>query len=103
MAVISQWTNEALQKFIDEFGQRINSIALNNGRYLWIGYESSVQLKDIELVNKYGMDLMKVHHKSNYGGKEIEWDNYITTTLIEGIEVMDEKDKFYRIDPIMIK
>ena len=97
------WTNSALQPFLDEIGPRLNSISFNNGKYLLIGYESGVNHNDIELTTINGIDLMKVHHKQKQGGRWIEWDDYMTTEFIEGIDVMSEADKDYRIDPYILK
>lgn len=97
------WTNTALQGLIDEYGDRINSFSLNNGKYLFIGYESGVLLSDIELVKVGGVDLIKVHHKAQQGGKEIEWDNLLTTEFIEGVDIMSEGYEDYRIDPLILK
>lgn len=97
------WSNKAIQKMIDEFGDRINSISLNNGKYLFIGYESGIQLKDITLITYEGVDCLKVHHKQQSGGTVLEWDDYITTEFIEGIDVLSEAHKDYRLDPFVLK
>jgi hypothetical protein len=99
----SMWTNKALQALINDVGERINSISLNNGKYLFIGYESGTQLKDISFETYNGVDVMKIHHKQQQGGTVIEWDTLITTEFIEGIEIMDKKSENYRIDPLILK
>jgi hypothetical protein len=97
------WTNAALQKLIDEAGGRLNSISLNNGKYLFIGYQSGVQLSDITLETYNGVDVIKIHHKQNQGGTVIEWDSMITTEFIEGVDVMSEEFENYRLDPFILK
>ena len=97
------WTNKAVKKIFDDYGDRVNSISLNNGKYLFIGYESGIQLSDIELVTIEGVDNLKVHHKAQQGGNVIEWDNYITTEFIEGIDIMSEGFDEYRLDPLILK
>ena len=79
------------------------SISLNNGKYLFIGYKSSVQLSDITFETIGGCDVMKIHHTTKSHGKPIEFDNYLTTEFIEGIDVMDEKNPDVRLDPFTLK
>ena len=97
------WNNRTFQKFKDQFGDRINSISFNNGKYLLIGYESGIQLKDIEPVTLEGVDCLKIHHKQQSGGIVLEWDDYMTTEFIEGVDVMSEQHKDYRLDPFILK
>ena len=97
------WTNRAVQKMIDVYGERINSISLNNGKYILVGYESGIQLSDISLETIEGVDCIKIHHKQQSGGTVLEWDDFVTTEFIEGIDVMSEKHKDYRLDPFILK
>ena len=97
------WTNRAVQKMIDVYGERINSISLNNGKYILVGYESGIQLSDISLETIEGVDCIKIHHKQQSGGTVLEWDDFVTTEFIEGIDVLDEADQEYRIDPLRFK
>ncbi len=97
------WTNAGVKAMFDKYGDRINSIAFNNGRYLFIGYESSPKMKDISYETIGGNDVMKIHHRGYSGSNIVEWDNYMTTELIEGFDVLDEDYKDFRIDPIMLK
>ena len=60
-------------------------------------------MDDISFVTKGGTDLLKVHHKKINFDKVIEWDNYLTTEFIEGIDVMTEEFKDYRLDPLTLK
>ena len=92
------WTNRAVQKMIDVYGERINSISLNNGKYILVRYESGIQLSDISLETIEGVDCIKIHHKQQSGGTVLEWDEFI-----EGIDVMSEKHKDYRLDPFTLK
>ena len=70
------WTNRAVQKMIDVYGERINSISLNNGKYILVGYESGIQLSDISLETIEGVDCIKIHHKQQSGGTVLEWDDF---------------------------
>ena len=97
------WTNKAVQKMITDFGDRINSFSFNNGKYLLVGYESGIQLSDISFVTVEGVDCLKVHHKQQSGGTVLEWDDYVTTEFIEGIDVLSEQHKDYRLDPFILK
>ena len=97
------WTNRAVQTMIDVYGERINSISLNNGKYILVGYESGIQLSDISLETIEGVDCIKIHHKQQSGGTVLEWDDFVTTEFIEGIDVMSEKHKDYRLDPFTLK
>lgn len=99
------WTNAALQQMIADYPDRICCIGLNNGRMLFIGYDTpeSVQPEDISFETIGGVDVMKVAHRSSKQSKYIEWENFITTEFIETVEVMKEEYKDYRIDPFLLK
>lgn len=97
------WTNAALQSLFSQYKDRINSISLNNGKYVFIGYESGIQLDDIEFVTFNGVDCLKIHHKAQQGGTVLEWDNLVTTEFIEGIDIMSEGYDQYRLDPLTLK
>lgn len=99
------WTNAALQQMINKNKERICYISLNNGKGLFIGYPGKydIQMDDISLEVIGGIDTVKVHHKKNTMGKEIEWDSYFTTEFIEAIDVMTEEFGDYRIDPYVLK
>lgn len=98
------WTNAALQKVIDTYGERICYIGLNNGKRIFIGYnmKEGVRLKDISLETIGGIDVMKIHHRSTKQSDYYEWDNFMTTEFIESIEIMGEEYEDLRIDPLLL-
>ena len=98
-------SNAVLQSMIEEFGDRISAISLNNGKMLFVNYSSkaSVKLSDISFETRNGCDLMVVKRKDIGSGKEILHTNYIVTEFIENVIVMDEGYENYRVDPLLIK
>jgi len=98
------WTNEGVKEMFDKYGDRINSISLNNGKHLFIGYQSSPQLSDISFDTIGGADCMIIKHKDiSHGYPAIEFETFLTTEFIETINVLSEKDKDKRIDPITLR
>lgn len=97
------WTNAGVKSMFDKYGDRINSIAFNNGRYLFIGFPSSPKRKDISFETIGGVDVIKIHHTQYSGSNIVEWDNFMTTEFIEGFDILDEPYKDFRIDPILLK
>ena len=99
------WTNAAVEQMFQKYGDRICSISLNNGKYLLIGYrgKGQVQMSDISFETIGGIDVMAIKHVDFSSGRDVNFTSYITTAFIEGIDVMDEKDKDYRIDPLRLK
>lgn len=98
--------NAVLQSMIDEYGDRIYAFALNNSKYLLIGYQSksSPLLKDIELVTIEGVDFIKVHHKEIASTKPvISYVEFIPTEHIEMIGIMDENCADLRVDPLTFR
>ena len=100
-----EWSNSSVKQMFDKYGDRICSISLNNGKYLLIGYrgKGQVQMSDISFETIGGVDVMAIKHVDFSSGRDIEFTSYITTAFIEGIDVMSEKDKDYRIDPLRLK
>ena len=96
------YTNATMQAMIDQFGERICAICLNNGKKLYIGYtgQTSVQLSDISLETIGGCDLIKVKRIDISSITPVSFVDYITTEFIENVIVMDEKDKDYRVNPM---
>lgn len=97
------WNNASLQKLFDEKGDRINSMSLNNGKYVLIGYETGIKLKDIKLETYNGVDVMVIHHRQKQSGTWVEWDSMVTTEFIEAIDIMTEECKQYCLDPFILK
>lgn len=99
------WTNASVKQMFDKYGDRICTISLNNGKCLFIGYrgKGQVQLSDISFEKIGDVEVMVIKHVDISSGRDIEFTSYITTAFIEGIDVMSEKDKDYRIDPLRVK
>lgn len=98
------WTNAAVKATFDKYGERICYIGLNNGKRIFIGYNTkeSVKLKDIAFETIGGVDVMKITHRSSKQTEYIEWENFITTEFIESIEIMKKEYADYRIDPFLL-
>lgn len=98
------WTNAAVQATFNKYGDRICFIGLNNGKRIFIGYNTkeSVKLKDISFETISGVDVIKITHRSSKQDTYIEWENFITTEFIESIEIMKEDYVDYRIDPFLL-
>lgn len=98
------WTNAGVQKMISIYGDRINSISLNNGKHLFIGYQSSPQLSDITFDNIEGTDVMLIKQRDiSHGNPPIEFVTMLTTEFIEAINIVSEKDIDKRLDPLMLR
>lgn len=98
--------NAVLQNMINEYGDRIYAFALNNNKYLLIGYnsKSSPLLKDIELVTIEDVDFIKVHHKEISSTKPaVNYVEFIPTEHIEMVGIMDEDSANYRVDPLTFR
>lgn len=104
-------TNEAFQSMIDEYGDRIFYINLNNEYKMYIGYESShiISVKDLKLKNIGGVDMFgvpnvppdaKLRNLSKKNNNEPVYYTWHCTEYIETIGVMEEKYNDYRPDPI---
>lgn len=98
-------TNEALQAFIDEMGDRICVITLDNVAKIYVGYDgkriSSVKASDIEMRTIGGVDMFAVPinalspREARLGIKGKVWH---PTFTIQAIVVIDEEFKKYRFD-----
>ena len=98
--------NTILQNLIDTYGNRIYAFALNNNKYLMIGYnsKSSPTLSDIELVTIENTDFIKVHHKEIASTKPaISYVELIPTEYIEMVGIMDEEFEKFRVDPLTFR
>ena len=96
------WTNTTVKHFIDTYKHRISAIHLNNNKVIMIDYPGkySTKLSDRSLETIGGVDLMVINHTDISSGKEVHYKTYVTTEFIEGIDVIDEADQEYRVDPL---
>lgn len=98
------WTNAGIKGMFDKYGDRINSISLNNGKHLFIGYKSSPRLSDISFETIGGTDVMVIKQKDiSHGFPAIEFETVLTTEFIEAINILSEKDIDKRLDPLMLR
>lgn len=98
------WTNAGVKGLIEKYGDRINSISLNNGKHLFIGYKSSPQLSDITFDTIGGTDVMIIKQKDiSHGTPGIDFETLLTTEFIEAINILSEKDVDKRLDPLMLR
>lgn len=97
--------NVSLQAIIDEYGDRLCAIQLDNTHTIWIGYrsENSVSLNQIELTTKGNADVFIVHYKRFMGDRVIEYSTLFPTECIQGIVTMDDGYEKWRVDPISLK
>lgn len=93
-------TNAALQALITLYGNRIYCINLDNSRNIYIGYQSSVKLTDIELVTIGGTDFIVVHQHDPNPSKTITYKNHHLTEGVQWVGVMDEEYAGYGADPL---
>lgn len=97
------WSNSALEKYFKENKGRINSISLNNGKYLFLGVKGGPTEDDIEFITFNGVELIRVHHERMNGDKKVKWTNDLTTEFIEGIDVLDKVNPDVMLDPLTLK
>lgn len=100
-------TNEAVQAFVAEFGNRICILIFDNGYRVYIGYDSSgIKSVDELLFQTFGgVDMIGIVKKLNdpvltrKGAKCVMWH---ATACLQDIAVIDEGFANYRIDPMDI-
>lgn len=99
--------NTGMQALIDQFGDRIYCINLDNTRFIRIGYRdrldgtSSCTIKDISLETIGGVDYIVVNKKSRaMGDREITYKVYHLTETVQWVGIMDEDSNDYRPDPL---
>jgi len=97
------WNNTALKAYFQENKGRINSLSLNNGKYLLLGYKGGPTEEDIEFVTFQGVELIRVHHESMHGDTKVKWTNDLTTEFVEGIDVLDPSNPDVALDPLKLK
>lgn len=96
-------TNALIRSYIEKYGDRIFAFGFDNAAVLYIGYQSGIKLSDIELVTDNGVDLIVVNRIAKTHGKEISYQTFNVTSKIQWVGVMSEKDKDYRVDPLILR
>lgn len=100
------FTNDALQKMITAYGDRIFCIVFDNAFKIFIGYDSSEvkSVNDLTFSTEHGIDLIGVKSLSSLPSdraKGVSFTTYHATALIQHVCVMDEGFEDYRIDPMV--
>lgn len=98
-------TNTDLQAAINELGNRICIIILDNDRRIRIGYDNSIS-DPTSLVYKTfgGEDFFGYSRLSSYTGDRDRGVTYTTwhrTDCIQQLVAMDEGYEDYRVDPVI--
>lgn len=87
-------TNESLKAFIDEHGNKIFCILLNNNRKVFLGVErdpgNSVNATELQLKTVGGTDVFGIKHIDRTWNAEVPFTEWFVTGFIEGIFVTDE-------------
>lgn len=97
-------TNTAIKAILDEAKERVYMIALNNAKYLLIGYKGSPKIEDIELKTIGGVDMLLVHHKNDRStNPPVSYTEYYNSDFVEAIGVMDTECADYRVDPMTFR
>jgi len=94
--------NAGMQALIDQFGDRIFTINLDNTRFIRLGYKDSPKIEDITLETIGGVDYIVVTNKTAaMGSKELHYKTYHLTETVQWVGIMDEDSNDYRIDPML--
>lgn len=101
------YSNAAVQKMIDDYGDRIFCIMWDNGFKLFIGYPSSEvkSVSELVLTDIAGTEVIGVPAKSSLPTDRkngVSFTSYHSTDLIQHIAVMDEGFEDFRIDPMIV-
>lgn len=99
--------NVAMKELVKEYGTRINSISLNNGKVLFLDYSdmNTPSVNELEFVTISGCDFIKVPHLdiSHNPENPTKYFTLLVTEFIENIEILDASNPDHRIDPFVIK
>lgn len=96
-------TNQVLQAIIDEYGERICAIFIDNEHKLLFNYPNTPKITDIELVNIGGVDMYKVPYEGKSQRPPVKFSGLYLTSCIQQFIIIDEKDINYRVDPMIFR
>lgn len=94
-------TNDALKAFIEEFGNRIFVITLDNNHKVFIGAPitsdpNKVTIDQIKFKTYNGVDMFGVPHVDcTFQGIEVPFTSWLVTACIQSIAVTDGDDLTY--------
>lgn len=98
--------NQALQALIDELGERLCIIIFDNVSRIYVDYPSKkLSLSDIELVNKGGVDMIKVTRlpaNERMVRNGVKYVLYYPTECVQCVVAVDEDHPNVRVDPFEI-
>lgn len=100
--------NKALKAFLDEFGERLCVITLDNNAKIYVEYAAgngtaSVKVKDIKMQNIGGVDMFAVPSwpmNPREQAMGITHEVWHPTFTIQALVLIDEKHKDLRVDPM---
>ena len=101
-------TNSGLRAFIDEYGDRICALLMNNNNKIYIGYPS-VPIKsgkDIELRTFGDTDMFRIPLEPSdpkLQRKGVQFDAWHVTEQVQFIIIGDENHNQYLYDPFQIR
>ena len=105
-------TNQGLQALIDEFGERIRFIALDNGKKIYLNYERGVggvsdrviRVSDLVLKSFGGVDMFgyKRTEKHFGNGPTVEFMAWNVTQFIQQVIIVEENSEMYNPDPLSL-
>lgn len=96
-------TNEGVKALIDEYGERIFAIILDNDQKILLGYTNTAKVSDITFETIGGTDMICIPHVSKSTRPIVSYKNYYQTDAIRTVGIMDEKDADYRVDPLVFR
>ena len=102
-------TNKGLQALIDEFGERIRFIALDNGKKIYLNYErglseAPIKVSDLVLKSFGGVDMFGYKRVENHFGKSpnVEFMAWNVTQFIQQVLIVEENSEMYNPDPLSL-
>lgn len=95
--------NQVLQSFIDEYGDRICAFFIDNEHKILFGYPGTPKISEIKLINIGGVDMYEIPYKGNTQRPEVDFSGIYITEYIQHFMVMSEKDKDWRVDPLIFR
>jgi len=96
-------TNAAMNALKDQFGNRIFSINLDNNRTVFIGYNGSYTINDIEFTTFGTDEVVKIRNTMNFAGKILNYTTYHSSDNVQWIGIMSAETNDYRPNPIEFK
>lgn len=99
------WTNADLKKVFDQYKEAICHIGLNNGKSIFFnfpGRPDGVKVSDVTFETIGQTEVMKIAHQNTKQTPHYKFFSYVTTDLVESVEIMEKGYEKYRIDAWML-